>query len=81
MNENMLPIGTLLRGDTYRIEKQIGSGGFGNTYVVRNMSFDELFAMKEFFMKEINLRDGSEVTVSIPGQKATFEDKRNKFKK
>ena len=81
MNENMLPVGTVLRGGTYRIEKQINSGGFGNTYVVRNLTFDEVFAMKEFFMKEINLRDGMEVTVSIPSNKAAFESQRNKFKK
>lgn len=81
MNENMLPIGTVLRAGTYRIEKQIGSGGFGNTYMVTNLSFDEVYAMKEFFMKDINLRTGSEVTVSIPSQKPTFEAQRNKFKK
>ena len=77
----MLPIGTVLRAGTYRIEKQIGSGGFGNTYMVTNLSFDEVYAMKEFFMKDINLRTGSEVTVSIPSQKPTFEAQRNKFKK
>ena len=81
MNENMLPVGTVLRAGAYRIERQIGAGGFGNTYVVRNLSFDEVFAMKEFFMKAINLRDGSDVTVSIPSNKATFESQRNKFKK
>ena len=77
----MLPIGTLLRGDSYRIEKQIGAGGFGNTYAVRNLSFDEVYAMKEFFMKDINLRDGKEVTVSIPNNRSTFESLRNKFMK
>ena len=81
MNENMLPVGTLLRGGTYRIEKQIGAGGFGNTYVVRNQNFDEFYAMKEFFMKGINLRNGNDVTVSVTDNKATFESQRDKFKK
>lgn len=81
MNENMLPVGTVLRAGTYRIEKQIGAGGFGNTYVVRHLLFNESRAMKEFFMKEINLRDGAEVTVSIPGKKSTFESQRKKFMK
>ena len=81
MNENMLPVGTLLRGGTYQIEKQIGAGGFGNTYVVYNHGFGVTQAMKEFFMKEINLRDGSNVTVSIPGKKSTFEGQRGKFMK
>lgn len=81
MNENMLPVGTLLMNRIYRIEKQIGTGGFGNTYMVKNLSSDRAYAMKEFFMKDINLRDGMTVTVSIPGQKSTFEIQRSKFKK
>ena len=81
MNENMLPVGTVLRSGTYRIEKQIGSGGFGNTYMVRHLGLDDVQAMKEFFMKEFNLRDGMEVTVSIPGKRPVFEAQRSKFKK
>ena len=82
MNENMLPVGTLLMNGIYRIEKQIGAGGFGNTYMVTNQNYNnEVYAMKEFFMKDINLRAGSEVTVSVPGQKSTFEVQRDKFKK
>ena len=81
MNENKLPIGTLLRGGAYRIDKQIGSGSFGNTYLVWNQGLDEYQAVKEFFMKEINLRDDKVVTVSVPGNKTTFESQRNKFKK
>ena len=72
-NEHMLPVGTLLRGGTYKITRQLSSGGFGNTYVVENVSFDETYAMKEFFMKGVNLRDGETVTVSVPDNKATFE--------
>ena len=77
----MLSIGTLLRGGTYRVEKQLASGGFGNTYVVKNLNFNETYAMKEFFMKGINLRDGDSVTVSVPDNRATFESQREKFKK
>ena len=81
MNENMLPVGTLLMNGVYRIEKQIGSGGFGNTYVVLHQGMGVRRALKEFFMKDINLRDGADVTVSIPGKKPMFEAQRNKFKK
>ena len=77
----MLPVGTLLLGKTYRVEKQLASGGFGNTYVVKKVYFDETYAMKEFFMRSINLRQGSEVTVSVPDNHATFEAQREKFKK
>ena len=81
MNENMLPVGTLLRGGTYKITRQLSSGGFGNTYVVKNVSFDEPYAMKEFFMKGVNLRDGETVTVSVPDNKTTFESQKEKLKK
>lgn len=79
--ENMLPVGTLLLGKTYRVEKQLASGGFGNTYVVKKVYFDETYAMKEFFMRSINLRQRNEVTVSVPDNHATFESQREKFKK
>ena len=56
----MLPVGTTLRDGTYKIEEQLSSGGFGNTYVVRNLIFDEIFAMKEFFMKGGILQAGKD---------------------
>ena len=71
----------MLRGGTYRVERPLSSGGFGNTYVVTNVNFDETYAMKEFYMKDINLRDGNTVTVSVPDNKATFDSQRNKFMK
>lgn len=81
MDNKLLQPGTMLRGGTYRVERPLSSGGFGNTYVVTNVSFDETFAMKEFYMKDINMRDGNSVTVSIPGNKMTFDTQRNKFMK
>lgn len=77
----MLPVGTTLRDGTYKIEEQLSSGGFGNTYVVRNLNFNEIYAMKEFFMKGINLREKEKVTVSVADNKATYESQREKFKK
>ena len=79
--KSMLPEGTLLRNGTYRIEKHLSSGGFGNTYLVRNIAFNELYALKEFFMKGINLRSGSEVTVSVPDNNLTYESQMDKFRK
>ena len=81
MDNKLLQPGTMLRGGTYRVEWPLSSGGFGNTYVVTNVSFDETFAMKEFYMKDINMRDGNSVMVSIPGNKTTFDTQRNKFLK
>lgn len=77
----MLNPGTLLRNGAYRVERALSSGGFGNTYVVTNLNFDVVCAMKEFFMKGINLRDGNTVTVSVPDNRPSFDAQRDKFKK
>ncbi len=74
-----LPTGSLLHNNTYRIDKYLGSGGFGNTYLVTKVSFDETFAMKEFFMKDINLRSDETVSVNSPLNESTFESQKRKF--
>lgn len=80
--EGMLPVGTILRG-TYRIEDYLSSGGFGNTYVVTNIEFNERYAIKEFFMRGVNQRDEgqSSVSVSNSANRNSFEEQREKFKK
>ena len=77
----MLPIGTMLH-DTYRIEEYLSSGGFGNTYVVTNVQFEERLALKEFFMKGINQREG-QTTVSVSNSEnvGQFGEQLEKFKK
>ena len=75
----MLPVGTMLQGGKYRIDRYLASGGFGNTYVVTNLYFEETCAMKEFFMKDLNLRDNNTVTVSMPDKRSLFEAHREKF--
>ncbi|MCR5199279.1 MAG: serine/threonine protein kinase, partial [Prevotella sp.] len=76
---NMLAQGTMLRGGTYRIERPLSSGGFGNTYLVRNVVFNELYAMKEFFMRGVNMRRGTAVTVSVPDNHSSYESQKEKF--
>ena len=80
--QDMLRIGTILHG-TYRIDRYLSSGGFGNTYVVTHVDFDETYAVKEFFMKGVTERDGNNTTVSVSNrEKVTeFEVQREKFKK
>jgi len=78
---NMLPVGTLLRNGAYRVERQLSSGGFGNTYLVLNVAFNERYAMKEFFMKGVNTRNGTDVTVSVADNHATFDGQKAKFEK
>ena len=78
----MLQVGTILHG-TYRIESYLASGGFGNTYVAKNIEFDETYAIKEFFVKGVCQRDGDSTTISVSNAENTnsFEQQREKFKK
>lgn len=57
-----------LRGDTYKIEKVLGQGSFGITYLAEHTGLNRKVAIKEFFMKELNSRseDGS-ITGMIDG--------------
>lgn len=60
MQQN-LSTGTLLREGAYRIERVLGQGAFGITYLAEHVDLGKKVAIKEFFMKEVNSRgeDGS----------------------
>ena len=74
---------TTLQGGKYRIERVLGQGGFGNTYVGYNTEFEETIAIKEFFMKGVTERDETTrvVSVSNADNVQQFEEQREKFKK
>lgn len=55
--QQQLIIGTLLHGGTYKIEKVLGQGSFGITYLAEHTNLGKKVAIKEFFMKELNSRD------------------------
>ncbi len=78
----MLQVGTILHG-TYKIESYLASGGFGNTYIAKNIEFDETYAIKEFFVKGVCQRDGNSTIISVSNAENTnsFEQQREKFKK
>lgn len=82
--------GATLQNGTYRIEKVLGQGSFGITYLaiakfttqgnLGKMEVEAKVAIKEFFMSEVNGRheDGS----SVEGSTGTvFSNYRKKFKK
>lgn len=81
-NTTLLPVGTILH-ETYKIESYLASGGFGNTYLVKNIEFNETYAIKEFFVKGVCQRDGNSTTISVSNAENTnsFEQQREKFKK
>ena len=74
---------TTLQSGKYRIERVLGQGGFGNTYVGYNTEFEETVAIKEFFMKGVTERDETTCAVSVSNADnvGQFEEQREKFKK
>jgi formylglycine-generating enzyme required for sulfatase activity/serine/threonine protein kinase len=67
-----LPPGTQLH--EYRIERVLGHGGFGITYLARDVNLDKRVAIKEFLPNDIAAR-GPDQTVSIrsPDSKEAFQ--------
>ena len=58
--------GAVLEGGKYRIEKLLGQGGFGITYMAIQSGLNRKVAIKEFFMKEHCNRDAETSHVSVP---------------
>ena len=58
--------GAFLQGGKYRIEKTLGQGGFGITYLAIQSGLNRKVAIKEFFMKDLCNRDARTNHVSVP---------------
>ncbi len=76
-----LKSGSLLQGGKYRIEKFLGQGGFGITYLAIQTGLNRKVAIKEFFMKEHCNRDAttSQVSIGSDGSRGLVERFRRKF--
>ena len=76
---------TTLQGGKYRIERVLGQGGFGITYLAIQVSLDRKVAIKELFMggsgQAINDRRGNLVVVTNAANQASFNQQKEKFKK
>lgn len=64
--------GSLLRNNSYRIERVLGIGGFGITYLATDLSLDRKVAVKEFFPQDYCGREGSTSHVTL-GTQSTFD--------
>lgn len=74
-----LPADTVL-GESYRIVRQIGSGGFGITYAAEDIHLGRTVAIKEYYPEEFGDRDRKmSVRAKSERHKPTFEWGRSSF--
>ena len=75
--------GSKIAAGRFKIERVLGQGGFGITYLAVHTVLEETVAIKEFFMKGVCERDGdtSQVTVSNVGNEELVSRYREKFLK
>lgn len=75
-----LPKNTLLQGGKYRIEKALGQGGFGITYLANQELLESKVCIKEFFFKDSCSRSSiGKVTLGLVGNKVMVNRFLNKF--
>lgn len=73
--------GTFLQGGRYKIEKVLGQGGFGITYLATQDILERKVAIKEFFFKEFCEREEwtNTITLGTQANKTTVEKFLKKF--
>ena len=71
-----LPRGTVVNG--YRIERILGSGGFGITYLAIDL-LDQRFAIKEYYPRQFASREHMTVRPTPIEDAALFEECRERF--
>ena len=77
----ILPSGAILQGGRYQIERELGHGGFGFTYLATQKGLNRKVAIKEFFMRDYCERDAntSQVSLGTSGSREMIERFRRKF--
>ena len=72
---------TTLQSGKYRIERVLGQGGFGITYLAVQTSLQRRVAIKEFFMKDFCSRNEATLSMQTPstGSNKQVEQYKRKF--
>ena len=75
--------GSTLQNGKYQIQRVLGQGGFGVTYLALQQGLNRIVAIKEFFMENFCVRnaDTHHVTIATEGSRELVERYRNKFLK
>ena len=75
--------GSTLQNGKYEIQRVLGQGGFGITYLALQQGLNRIVAIKEFFMENFCVRnaDTHHVTIATEGSRELVERYRNKFLK
>ena len=66
-----LPAGEVLVGD-FRIERVLGAGGFGITYLATELALDRQVTLKEYFPTEFSAR--GEGGTAVPRSEGSEQD-------
>ena len=69
-NRKILLNGYLI--DNYRIEKVLGQGGFGITYLAYDLELQKYVAIKEYFPKDFSIRNENNTITAINNQRDVF---------
>ncbi|MBB5278716.1 putative delta-60 repeat protein [Rhizobium rosettiformans] len=75
--KNALPANTMLR--QYRIEKVLGQGGFGITYLAYDVELQRQVAIKECYPRDFVMREGTAVTSATPQNEVDYKWALGKF--
>ena len=75
--------GSTLQNGKYEIQRVLGQGGFGVTYLALQQGLNRIVAIKEFFMENFCVRnaDTHHVTIATESSREFVEHYRNKFLK
>lgn len=79
-DQRELQIGTTLFNGKYKIEKVLGSGGFGITYLALQTDLNRKVAIKEFFLNGFCTRNTAERSINLQGiTRETFDKYQQRF--
>ena len=75
--------GSTLQNGKYEMQRKLGQGGFGITYLALQRNLQRTVVIKEFFMENFCVRnaDTNHVTIATEGSRELVERYRNKFLK